>query len=94
MSSHSAMNGRAATLYPNGIRPIDIQLWGSWAPPVYMRYVRRGNGRLRTPIYAIAKKTDLIDHMLDPEQKKRNVSFGTDYRRGGNSGADKLTVVK
>ena len=64
--SHSVRVGRAATLYDNGIGPIDIQRWGRWEPAVYMRYVWRENARLHILSYAITRRADLSDHIIAP----------------------------
>ena len=85
ISTHSMRAGCATALYANGIAPIDIQRWGRWKPPVYMRYVWHENVRLHTLSYALTKKTDLSDHLLAPEQKKRKVSFDTGFRCGGKN---------
>ena len=71
VSSHSMREGCATTLYANGVDPVDIQRWGRWKSPVYMRYVWNETVRLRTLSYDLAEKTDLSDHALAHEQKNR-----------------------
>ena len=74
VSSRSMRDGRATTLYANGIDPMDIQRWGRWKSPVYMRYVRRENVRWRTLSYDLAKQTDLSTHLSAPEQKTKSIA--------------------
>ena len=85
VSTHSMRAGCATALYANGVDPIDIQRWGRWTSPVYMRYVWHGDVKLHTLSYALTRKTNLIDHLLAPKQKKR-ATFKDDCRCGGKSG--------
>ena len=62
--SHSMREGCATTLYANGVAPADIRRWGRWKPPVYMRYVGHENVKLHTLRHALARRTNLTDHML------------------------------
>ena len=39
VSTHSMRAGCATALYANGVDPSDLQRWGRWKSPVYMRYV-------------------------------------------------------
>ena len=95
VGSHSAREGFAATLYANGGGPIEIQRWGRWKSPGYMRYSWHGNVRLRTLIYALTRGTDLSDHILAPERKKkRKMSSKSTYRCGGKSEGEKSERVE
>ena len=71
VSTHSMRDGCAAALYANGVGPIDIQRWGRWKSPVYMRYVWRGNVNLHTSRYDSTRKTSLSDNFLVPGKRKR-----------------------
>ena len=83
ISCHSIRAGCATTLYANGIDPIDIQRWGRWKSPIYMRYVWHENVKLHTLSLALVKGTRLTNQLLAPENKKRKATFDQEYRCGG-----------
>ena len=83
ISCHSLRAGCATTLYANGIDPIDIQRWGRWKSPIYMRYVWHGNVKLHTLSLALVKGARLTNQLLAPENNKRKVTLDQDYRCGG-----------
>ena len=71
ISCHSLRAGCAATLYANGIDPIDIQRWGRWESPIYMRYVRRGGVKPHTLRLALVKGTRLTNQLLAPRNQEK-----------------------
>ena len=86
ISSHSRRDGCAATLYANGIDPVDIQRWGRWRSPIYMRYLWRENGKPHTLSFSLVKGTRLMNQLLAPSTKKRKVAVDDDFRCGVKDG--------
>ena len=85
VSSHSIRAGCATALYANGVDPADIQRWGRWKSPVYMRYVWRESAKLHALGHALARRANLADHLFPTGREIRKVAFRDPYRCGGSS---------
>ena len=83
--THSLRAGCATTLYAEGIDPVDIQRWGRWKCAIYMRYIWRGNLRLRHLSFALTSQTKLMGRLTVDLDLARKVNSQDDFRAGSSS---------